>query len=155
MCVLCCHRKTRMLVMHDWQGDEPLLSEYAMFRLMDKVLALRQQCGFLTVTDWINIPLVYTQASFVAVHSATSDMRTMSTTRMCYLLQIAKLATYGYFAVALISRQTLRESSLDSNAGVDLHFPFLTTLEFFFYVGWLKVGEQMLSVAAECYCGYA
>lgn len=30
------------------------------------------------------------------------------------------------------------------NNQIDMYFPFLTTLEFFFYVGWLKVGEELL-----------
>ena len=62
-------------------------------------------------------------------------------------LQLAKLATYGYFVFALISRQDLRnESELAKmqNNQIDMYFPFFTTLEFFFYVGWLKVGEELL-----------
>lgn len=62
-------------------------------------------------------------------------------------VQLAKLATYGYFTFALISRQDLRNESDVAemqNNQIDMYFPFLTTLEFFFYVGWLKVGEELL-----------
>ena len=42
------------------------------------------------------------------------------------------MAVYGYFLFALIGRQT-KESDLD------IFFPFFTTLQFVFYVGWFKV----------------
>jgi hypothetical protein len=60
-------------------------------------------------------------------------------------MQVTKLATYGYFTFACISRQDLiNDSPLVKEHSLDLYFPVLTTLEFFFYVGWLKVGEYLL-----------
>lgn len=58
------------------------------------------------------------------------------------------LATYGYFAFSLIGRQALiiRSDPLTGkpiNDDINLYFPLFTTLEFLFYIGWLKVGEEL------------
>ena len=56
-----------------------------------------------------------------------------------FIFQLAKFATYGYFLIALIARQDIRDAM-----EADFYFPFKTTLEFFFLVGWYKVGETLL-----------
>lgn len=87
--------------------------------------------------DWINIPLVYTQ--------------------------VVTLATYGYFGFSLVGRQNLIprvaadgkavnevpscppvfirniDDTWTLEAAVELYFPLFTTLEFLFYIGWMKV----------------
>lgn len=80
----------------------------------------RTNCGTLLDYDWISIPLVYTQ--------------------------VVTLAVYSYFLTTLISRQTLevREERV-----VDSIFPFFTILEYFFYVGWLKVAESLINPFGE------
>jgi hypothetical protein len=62
-------------------------------------------------------------------------------------LQVTKVATYGYFLFALISRQDLRLESpymKNNEHYISLYFPFITTLEFIFYFGWLTVGDNLL-----------
>lgn len=87
---------------------------------MDAVLAeinkFRSQLGSLLDYDWISMPLVYTQ--------------------------VVTLAVYAYFATALIGKQYIAENN---NGGIDLYFPILPVLEFFFYMGWLKVAEVLIN----------
>ena len=48
-------------------GKRPLMTEYAKFRLLEKILQVRGECGMLTMFDWVNIPLVYTQVCCVVL----------------------------------------------------------------------------------------
>ncbi|KAF2899517.1 hypothetical protein ILUMI_06652 [Ignelater luminosus] len=66
--------------------------------------------------DWINIPLVYTQ--------------------------VVTLAVYTYFVTTLIGRQWIEPHNKED---VDLYFPALAVLEFFFYMGWLRVAETLIN----------
>lgn len=52
--------------------------------------------------------------------------------------QVVTLAVYSYFIVSAIGRQDL-----------DRYFPFLPVLEFFFYMGWLKVAETLINPYGE------
>jgi predicted membrane chloride channel (bestrophin family) len=36
-----------------------------------------------------------------------------------------------------------------SNSIIDLYFPVFTTLQFFFYMGWLKVAETLINPFGE------
>ena len=54
------------------------------------------------------------------------------------LLQVATLAVYTFFIGCLFGRQFLRPG-LYEGYSVDLIVPFFTVLQFFFYMGWLKV----------------
>lgn len=51
------------------------------------------------------------------------------------------LAVYTYFLTALMGHQ--RIDSDDKK--IDLYFPVITTLQFFFYMGWLKVAESLIN----------
>lgn len=68
------------------------------------------------------------------------------------------VAVYGYFVLALFGRQRILgqtecSSQLESNTSMvsdsDEHFygilPIHTLLEFFFYMGWMKVAEQLIN----------
>uniref|UniRef100_A0A914XH30 Bestrophin homolog n=1 Tax=Plectus sambesii TaxID=2011161 RepID=A0A914XH30_9BILA len=78
-------------------------------------------CGLLGTP----IPLAYTQVVFLAVRS--------------------------YFFVALFGRQYLQSDSKLTTSEkternmIDLYFPFATIIEFFFYVGWMKVAEGLFN----------
>lgn len=70
--------------------------------------------------DWISIPLVYTQ--------------------------VVTIAVYMYFLANLMARQYIEGGkSGTSRHDVDLYFPIFTILEFFFYMGWLKVAEVLIN----------
>ena len=85
--------------------------------------------------SWVSLPLVYTQ--------------------------LVTLAVYSYFAAALIGSQwvvpesseayrDLYKTSLgDQGAKLDLWYPFFLTLQFAFFVGWLKVAETLINPFGE------
>ncbi|CAG0905704.1 unnamed protein product, partial [Cyprideis torosa] len=59
--------------------------------------------------------------------------------------QVAMIFVYGYFVFAVMGKQWLDPSAEGAEFKVDVYFPFLTSLEFFLYVGWLRSGEVMLN----------
>lgn len=67
--------------------------------------------------DWISVPLVYTQ--------------------------VVTLVVYCYFIVSAIGRQYITTN--ENNENIDLYFPFFLVIEFFFYMGWLKVAEVLIN----------
>lgn len=58
--------------------------------------------------------------------------------------QVVTLAVYTFFGACLIGRQYF-----EANGNADLYVPFFTLLQFFFYMGWLKVAEQMINPFGE------
>ncbi|XP_028633354.1 bestrophin-1 [Grammomys surdaster] len=91
--------------------------------LMNEVCTLRTQCGQLYAYDWISIPLVYTQVVTVAV--------------------------YSFFLACLIGRQFLNPNRDYPGHEMDLVVPVFTILQFLFYMGWLKVAEQLINPFGE------
>lgn len=56
------------------------------------------------------------------------------------------MAVYGYFLTTVIGHQFLGDSNDVSNTDLFIFtFPFLPILEFFFYMGWLKVAETLMN----------
>ncbi|XP_012518158.1 PREDICTED: bestrophin-1 isoform X3 [Propithecus coquereli] len=100
------------LAMKAWLGGrirDPVLLQ----SLLNEMNTLRTQCGHLYAYDWISVPLVYTQVVTVAV--------------------------YSFFLACLIGRQFLNPARSYPGHELDLVVPLFTFLQFFFYVGWLKV----------------
>jgi len=91
--------------------------------VMDAMLEYRSNLGTLYSYDWISIPLVYTQ--------------------------VTTLATYTFFLGCIMGRQFLDPSMAYPGHDVDLYLPIFTVLQFFFYMGWLKVAEQMINPFGE------
>ncbi|XP_054720009.1 bestrophin-2-like [Uloborus diversus] len=83
----------------------------------------RSACGTMFNYDWISVPLVYTQ--------------------------VVTLATYTYSVALMVGRQYLDPEQGYTNHQVDLYVPVFTLLQFFFYVGWLKVAEQIVNPYGE------
>ena len=73
--------------------------------------------------DWISIPLVYTQ--------------------------VVTLAVYTFFLSSLMGRQFLDPSKGLEGHDVDMYVPIFTFLQFFFYMGWLKVAEVLINPFGE------
>ncbi|CAG9762204.1 unnamed protein product [Ceutorhynchus assimilis] len=90
--------------------------DFAVKTLIDELNKFRGQCGLLLSFDTISVPLVYTQ--------------------------VVTLAVYSYFMTTLMGHQWVNNSSTND---FDLYFPFFATLQFFFYVGWLKVAESLIN----------
>lgn len=98
--------------------DEQRVSDSTAQRMLDVLDSYRQSFRTLSLYDWISVPLVYTQ--------------------------VVTLATYGYFALCLIGRQVLEDRDpSEPRQEIDVKFPFFTTLEFLFYIGWLNVAEDL------------
>lgn len=99
--------------------------DFAVRAILDEINKIRSQCGALLGYDWINVPLVYTQ--------------------------VVTLAVYTYFLTTIMGRQFLDPSKTYSTSYHDLDYyvPIFTLLEFFFYMGWLKVAESLLNPFGE------
>ncbi|XP_076334871.1 bestrophin-4-like isoform X1 [Tachypleus tridentatus] len=87
--------------------------------LLDELHEYRGNCGMLYSYDWISVPLVYTQ--------------------------VVTLAIYTYFLACVMGRQYLDPTKGYPGQKIDLYFPFFTLLQFFFYIGWLKVAESLIN----------
>jgi len=56
--------------------------------------------------------------------------------------QVVTLAVYSFFVATLMGRQLVGEQT-------ELYFPVFAFLQFFFYMGWLKVAESMVNPFGE------
>ncbi|KAJ8367790.1 hypothetical protein SKAU_G00078180 [Synaphobranchus kaupii] len=94
-------------------------NDVALTAILNELNSLRSQCMKLYSYDWISLPLVYTQVVTVAV--------------------------YSFFLACLIGRQFLDPAQGYPGHDLDFYLPIFTLLQFFFYVGWLKVLMKMYS----------
>ncbi|KAM8708327.1 hypothetical protein ACLKA7_015320 [Drosophila subpalustris] len=104
--------------------ENKIRDDYAVKSIIDELNSFRGLCGFLLYYDWVSIPLVYTQ--------------------------VVTLATYSFFLVSVIGQQWIASphSSTSDNV-IFRYFPILTILQFFFYMGWLKVAESLINPFGE------
>ncbi|RXG68501.1 Bestrophin-2 [Armadillidium vulgare] len=93
--------------------------DFAVKTIIDAINTFRGMCGGLLSYDWISIPLVYTQ--------------------------VVTLAVYSFFVGTLIGRQFVGVE----DEKIDLFVPWFTLLQFFFYMGWLKVAESLVNPFGE------
>lgn len=97
--------------------------DFAVKTILDEINRFRGLCGGLLSYDWISIPLVYTQ--------------------------VVTLATYSFFLATIMGRQFLDPSQKIAKHEVDFYVPIFTLLQFFFYMGWLKVAESLVNPFGE------
>ncbi|XP_008188143.1 bestrophin-4 [Acyrthosiphon pisum] len=110
--------------------------DFAVKTIIDELNKFRGQCGLLLNYDSISVPLVYTQ--------------------------VVTLAVYSFFITTVMGRQwldkpvvplaNLKHQTETNSANynyIDLYFPVFTTLQFFFYMGWLKVAESLINPFGE------
>ncbi|VDO18581.1 unnamed protein product [Heligmosomoides polygyrus] len=88
-----------------------------------EILSFRTNLAWLCNYDWVPIPIAYPQVVFLAVRS--------------------------YFLICLVSRQFLIRNSVSHHAKIDVYIPFMTILQFFFFVAWMKVAEALLNPLGE------
>ncbi|KAM9376057.1 bestrophin-4 [Pholidichthys leucotaenia] len=100
-----------------------ITNDIALTAILTELNDLRGKCMKLFGYDWISLPLVYTQVVTVAV--------------------------YSFFLACLISRQFLDPAQGYPGHEIDFYLPIFTLLQFFFYVGWLKVAEQLINPFGE------
>jgi len=104
-----------------------LLNQYALENIMREFCEFRAKCGLLWCYDWVSIPMVYTQ--------------------------VVTLATYVFFIFTIIGRQKLNPDAVERARmpsgriplDIDLYIPIFTVLQFFFFMGLLKVAEQLIN----------
>ncbi|KAF2351968.1 Bestrophin/UPF0187 [Trinorchestia longiramus] len=97
--------------------------DFAVKSLIDEISKFRGLSGGLLSYDWISIPLVYTQ--------------------------VVTLAVYTFFIGTIMGRQFLDPTRNIPNYTVDFYVPWFTFLQFFFYMGWLKVAESLVNPFGE------
>ncbi|XP_037967947.2 bestrophin-4 isoform X3 [Plutella xylostella] len=101
--------------------------DFAVKTIIDELNKFRGQAGLLLSYDNISVPLVYTQ--------------------------VVTIAVYSYFITSALGSQwvenKLNSANSESISNIDLYFPIFSTLEFFFYMGWLKVAESLINPFGE------
>ncbi|VDK44381.1 unnamed protein product [Anisakis simplex] len=104
--------------------EKRIESDHIYVDLVETVKTYRATVVSLTLYDWVNVPLVYTQVVTLAVRS--------------------------YFLIALLGRQfIISERDLPAAKTMDIYVPVMTILQFFCYFGWLKVAEALLNPLGE------
>ncbi|XP_058976711.1 bestrophin-4-like [Musca domestica] len=96
--------------------------DFAVKTIIDELNSFRGRCGTLMYYDFINIPLVYTQ--------------------------VVTIAVYSFFVCSLLAHQWT-EFKKNTYEGLDFYMPLFITLQFFFYMGWLKVAETLINPFGE------
>lgn len=94
-----------------------IADDYLMKTLMEEIMSYRSNLGMLYNYDWISIPLVYTQ--------------------------VTTLAVYTFFIGCILGRQFLDPAKGYLGHEVDIYVPVFTVLQFFFYMGWMKVNGRI------------
>lgn len=114
---------------------ESRIRQQTISTLMMEVCKVREKLTLILSYDWISVPLVYTQ--------------------------LVTLAVYSYFLAALFGSQWVQPASAQAykdlyqtsvgGCGIklDLWYPFFLTLQFAFFVGWLKVAETLINPFGE------
>ncbi|XP_073993084.1 bestrophin-4-like isoform X2 [Rhodnius prolixus] len=107
-------------LLKDAKKNKMLINDMQGLKLiMEEFNEFRSKCGLLWSYDWISIPLVYTQ--------------------------VVTLATYSFFLAALVGRQYVEEAKKQLQMEIDIYLPVFTILQFFFFMGLLKVAEQLIN----------
>ncbi|EDV52097.1 bestrophin-2 [Drosophila erecta] len=92
--------------------------DFSLKSMIDELNKFRAGCNMLIHYDTISVPLVYTQ--------------------------VVTLAVYSYFVAAIFGHQWIDRDIKHYNNIVSYYFPLFSTLEFFFFMGWLKVAETLI-----------
>ncbi|KAG7167302.1 Bestrophin-2-like 4, partial [Homarus americanus] len=91
--------------------------------LLEELIKLRNMNGMLLRWNDMSIPLVYTQ--------------------------VVTMAVYSFFFFSVLGRQFLDPQQKYTNRTIDFFIPIFTLLQFFFYMGWLKVAESLVNPFGE------
>ncbi|EDV40888.1 uncharacterized protein Dana_GF23693 [Drosophila ananassae] len=105
------------------RSENKIRDDYAVKTIIDELNKFRGYCGFLLYYDWVSVPMVYTQ--------------------------VVTLAVYSFFLFTILGQQWTQNERSHIGESVVKWFPFLTILQFFFYMGWLKVAEVLINPFGE------
>ena len=105
------------------RNGKRITNDYTYKHLIERLDTYRGMIGGLSGYDWINVPLVYTQ--------------------------VVTLAVYTFVVSKLFGSQYLDPAKKYPDHDYDFYVPFFTLLQFFFYMGWLKVAEALINPFGE------
>ncbi|CAL2036856.1 unnamed protein product [Caenorhabditis brenneri] len=91
--------------------------------IAQEISKFRAALTTVSMYDWVPIPLMYPQLVNMAVHT--------------------------YFFLCVFTRQFFISADAHNKTEVDLYIPFMTIIEFIFYMGWLKVAMELLNPFGE------
>ncbi|GMT09059.1 hypothetical protein PFISCL1PPCAC_356, partial [Pristionchus fissidentatus] len=98
-------------------------SDLYVHQVIDDIRTFRTDLESCNNYDWTPIPLLYNHVVCLAVHF--------------------------YFLVCLIARQFIVHEGASKPTPIDLYFPVMPMLQFFFYMSWLKIAEMMMNPFGE------
>ncbi|CAJ0561620.1 unnamed protein product, partial [Mesorhabditis spiculigera] len=98
-------------------------SDYYQVCVTNEIKTFRTGLAWICNYDWVPIPIMYPQLVCLAVHT--------------------------YFLVCVLSRQYIISEHATNKTELDLYFPIMSSLQFIFYMGWMKVAEAMLNPFGE------
>ncbi|CAJ0959115.1 unnamed protein product, partial [Mesorhabditis belari] len=98
-------------------------SDYYQVVITNEIKQFRTGLAWICNYDWVPIPIMYPQLVCLAVHT--------------------------YFLVCVLARQYIISEHASNKTEVDLYFPIMSSLQFIFYMGWMKVAEAMLNPFGE------
>ncbi|GMT24797.1 hypothetical protein PFISCL1PPCAC_16094, partial [Pristionchus fissidentatus] len=91
--------------------------------ILQELKNFRTSLSLLCNYDWVPVPLAYPQLVVTAVRS--------------------------YFILCLVARQYIIGTEAVNKSTLDLIFPFMTVLQFIFYIGWMKIGLAIVDDTYE------
>uniref|UniRef100_A0A915PD11 Bestrophin homolog n=1 Tax=Setaria digitata TaxID=48799 RepID=A0A915PD11_9BILA len=105
---------------HRARKEKRLDSPQALQDIFSRINDFRLNLSQLIISDWVPIPLVYSQ--------------------------VMSLTVRLYFFLALMGQQNIAPSP-DANYvdNVNTHIPFISMCQFIFYMGWMKVAEVLMN----------
>ncbi|VDM42588.1 unnamed protein product [Toxocara canis] len=103
--------------------QQKIASDWLLEKVGEEIKLFRTNMAVLCNYDWVPLPIAYPQLIVLTVHV--------------------------YFLVCVISRQHILSDDAPNKSKFDMIFPIMTTLQFVFYMGWLKVAEVILNPFGE------
>lgn len=121
------------------------LKEHGIEALFDEIVAFRDRCQSQLNYDWISIPIAYTQVITVAVYSYLFS-RLLSDQYVPHQDNDTNTLILNLYARLFGDQNNSMAKNEPSPIFlVTKYFPVFTWFQFFFYLGWLKVAEELLN----------
>uniref|UniRef100_A0A0M3HZC9 Bestrophin homolog n=1 Tax=Ascaris lumbricoides TaxID=6252 RepID=A0A0M3HZC9_ASCLU len=102
---------------------QTIASDWLLEKVSEEIKQFRTSMAILCNYDWVPLPIAYPQLIVLTVHV--------------------------YFLICVISRQHILSDEAPNKSRFDMIFPIMSTLQFIFYMGWLKVAEVILNPFGE------
>lgn len=105
------------------RNQQKITSDILLVEVGEEIKLFRTNLAILCNFDWVPLPIMYPQLIVLAVHT--------------------------YFLVGAVARQFIINEQAANKSRTDIYFPIMTSIQFIFYMGWLKVAEAMLNPFGE------